>query len=75
MRLEFERNKVRSQQSQKAKADIHGAFPGGIQVTLALGPRQAVGPDRAGWEDAVIGVITLLECPFDFKRSRRGGFL
>lgn len=66
---------MRRQWSQKVKADIHGAFPGGIQVTLALGPRQAVGPDWARWEDAVIGVITLLECPFDFKRSRRGGFL
>ena len=66
---------MRRQWSQKVKADIHGAFPGGILVTLALGPRQAVGPDWARWEDAVIGVITLLECPFDFKRSRRGGFL
>ena len=65
---------MRSQRSQKAKTYPWG-YPGGIQVALALGPRQAVGPDPAGWEDAVIGVITLLECPFDFKKSRRGGFL
>lgn len=71
---------VGEKQSEKpvvseVRADIHGAFPHHVQVTLALGPRQALGPDQAGWEDAVIGVITLLECPFDFRRSRKGGYL